>query len=89
MKKSFNNAISIFKEMTSSSKDESFKAKNTFENCKKLSTALKASQTFVVVATKSTSVNFFVTVFELKVLALAVTRVCGLVSGSIVLNIIV
>ena len=82
---SFNNHINNIKEMITYFKDKNNKSKNKYEKYKTLTTILKSVDTFVIIATTSSSITLSLTGIGLIVIPISTATTCGLSIGNKVL----
>ena len=82
---SFNNHINNIKEMITYFKDKNNKSKKKYKKHKTLTTILKSFDTFVSIATTSSSITLSLTGFGLIVISISTASACALSIGNIVL----
>ena len=83
--KSFNNHINNIKEMITYFKDKNNKSKKRYKNYKTITTILKSFDTFVIIATTSSSITLSLTGSGLIAIPLSTATACGLSIGNKVL----
>ena len=82
---SFNNHINNIKEMITYFKDKNNKSKKKYKKYKTLTTILKSFDTFVIIATTSSSITLSLTGIGLKVIPISTASACALSIGNKVL----
>ena len=82
---SFNNHINNIKEMITYFKDENNKSKKRSKNYKTITTILKSFDTFVIIATTSSSITLSLTGIGLIAIPISTAIACGLSIGNKVL----
>ena len=82
---SFNNHINNIKEMISYFKDKNNKAKKKHKKYKTIVTILKSFDTFVIIATTSSSITLSLTGIGLIVIPISTASACALSNGNKVL----
>ena len=82
---SFNNHINNFKEMITYFKDKNNKSKKIYKKYKTITTLLKSFDTFVIIATTSSSITFSLTGIGLIVIPKSTASACALSIGKKVL----
>ena len=82
---SFNNHISNIKEMITYFKDKNNKSKKRYKNYKTITTILKSFDTFVIIATTSSSITLSLTGIGLIAIPISTATACGLSIGNKVL----
>ena len=80
--KSFDNPINNIKEMITYFKDENNKSQKKYKKYKTLSTILKSFETFVIIATTSSSLSLFLTGLRLIVIHFSTGVAYGLAVSS-------
>ena len=85
----FNNHVSNIKEMITYFKDKNHKSKRKFKKFKMITTKLKSFDTFVIVATTSTSITVSITGIALIAIRISTARACGLANSNKVIREIV
>ena len=83
---SFNNHISNIKEMITYFRDKNYKPKKHYKKEKTLTTILKSLDTFVIIATTSSSITLSVTGIDLIVILISTALACVLSIGNKVIN---
>ena len=79
---SFNNHISNIKEIITYLKDKNNKSKKKYKKCKTITTILKSFDTFVIIATTSSSITLSLTGNGLIAIATSNATACGLSIGN-------
>ena len=82
---SFNNHINNIKGMITYFKDKNNKSKKKFKKYETITTILKSFDTFVIIATTSSSINLSFTGIGLIVIPISTATACGLSIGNKVL----
>ena len=82
---SFNNLINNIKEMITYFKDKNNKSKKKYKKYKTITTILKSFDTFVIIATTSSSITLSFTGIGLIVIPISTATACGLSIGNKVL----
>ena len=82
---SFNNHINNIKEMITYFKDKNNKSKKKYKKYKTITTILKSFDTFVIIATTSSSITLSLTGIGLTVIPISTVTACGLSIGNKVL----
>ena len=82
---SFNNHINNIKEMITYFKDKNNKSKRKYKKYKTITTILKSFDTFVIIATTSSSITLSLTGIGLIVIPISTTSACALSIGNKVL----
>ena len=82
---SFNNSINNIKEMITYFKDKNNKSKKKYKKYKTITTILKSFDTFVIIATTSSSITLSLTGIGLIVIRISTATACGLSIGKKVL----
>ena len=82
---SFNNHISNIKEMITFFRDKNNKSKKRYKNYKTITTILKSFDTFVIIATTSSSITLSLTGIGLVVIPLSTASACASSIGDKVL----
>ena len=82
---SFNNSINNIKEMISYFKHKNKKSKKKFKKYKTKTTILKSFDTFVIIATTSSSITLSLTGIGLIAIPISTASACGLSIGNKVL----
>ena len=82
---SFNNHINNIKEMITYFKDKNNKSKKIYKKYRTITTILKSFDTFVIIATTSSSITFSLTGIGLIVIPISTATACGLSIGNKVL----
>ena len=82
---SFNNHINNIKEMLTYFKDKNNKSKKRYKNYKTITTILKSFDTFVIIATTSSSITLSLTGIGLIAIPLSTATACGLSIGNKIL----
>ena len=82
---SFNNHISNIKEMITYFKDKNNKSKKRYKNFKTITTILKSIDTFVIIATTSSSITLSLTGIGLIAIPKSTATACGISIGNKVL----
>ena len=82
---SFNNHINNIKEMITYFKDKNNKSKRKYKKYKTITTILKSFDTFVIIATTSSSITLSVTGIGLIVIPISTASACALSIGNKVL----
>ena len=75
---SFNNHINNIKEMITYFKDKNNKSKKRYKNYKTITTKLKSFDTFVIIATTSSSITLSLTGIGLIAIPISTATACGL-----------
>ena len=83
---SFNNHVNNIKEMITYFKDKTNKSKKRYKNYKTLNTVLESVDSFVIIATTSTSITLSVTGFGLIILPISAGIACTLSLGNKILH---
>ena len=83
---SFINHINNIKEMINYFKDKNNKSKRKFKKYKTITTILKSFDTFIFIATTSSSITLSLTVIGLIVISMSTISACALSFGNEVLN---
>ena len=83
--KSFNNHINNIKEMITYFKEKNNKSKKKYKKYKTITTILKSFDTFVIIATTSSSITLSLTGIGLIVIPISAATACGLSNGNKVL----
>ena len=81
----FNNHINNIKEMITYFKDKTNKSKKRYKNYKTITTILKSFDTFVIIATTSSSITLSLTGIGLIAIPISTATACGLSIGNEVL----
>ena len=79
---SFNNHINNIKEMITYFKDKNNKSKKKYKNYKTITTILKSFDTFVIIATTSSSITLSLTGIGLIAIPISTATACGLSVGN-------
>ena len=79
---SFNNHVNNIKEMIIYFKDKNHKSKKKYKKFKTITTILKSFDTFVIIATTSSSVTLSLTGIGLIVIAISTASACALSIGN-------
>ena len=79
---SFNNHINNIKEMINYFKDKNNKSKKRYKKYKTLTTILKSFDTFVIIATTSSSITLSLTGIGLIAIPISTATACGLSIGN-------
>ena len=79
---SFNNHINNIKEVITYFKDENSKSKKKYKKYKTITTILKSFDTFVIIATTSSSITFSLTGIGLIVIPISTILACALSIGK-------
>ena len=82
---SFNNHINNIKELITYFKDKNNKSKKRYKNYKTITTILKSFDTFVFIATTSSSITLSLTGIGLIAIPISTATTCGLSIGNKVL----
>ena len=82
---SFNNHINNIKEMITYFKDKINKSKKRYKNYKTITTILKSFDTFVIIATTSSSITLSLTGIGLIAIPISTATACGFSIGNKVL----
>ena len=82
---SFNNSTNNIKEMITYVKDKNNKTKKKYKKYKTINTILKSFDTFVIIATTSSSITLSLTGIGLIVIPISTATACGLSIGNKVL----
>ena len=83
---SFNNHISNIKEMITYFKDKNHKSRKRYTKYKTITTILKSFDTFVIIATTSSSITPSLAGMGLIVISISTATACALSIGNKVLN---
>ena len=83
---SFNNHINNIKEMITYLKDKNNKSKKKYKNYRTITTILKSFDTFVIIATTSSSITLSLTGIGLIVIPISTATACDLSIGNKVLD---
>ena len=79
---SFNNHVNNIKEMITYFKDKNHKSKKKYKNYKTINTILKSFDTFVIIATTSSSITLSLTGISLIVIPISTASTCALSIGN-------
>ena len=79
---SFNNHVNNIKEMISYFKDKNHKSKKKYKKYKTITTILKSFDTFVIIATTSSSITLSLTGIGLIVIPISTASACALSIGK-------
>ena len=79
---SFNNSINNTKEMITYFKDKNNKSKKKYKKYKTITTILKSFDTFVIIATTSSSITLSLTGIRLIVIPISTASACVLSVGN-------
>ena len=79
---SFNNHVNNIKEMISYFKDKNHKSKKKYKKYKTITTILKSFDTFVIIATTSSSITLSLTGIGLIVIPISTASACALSIGN-------
>ena len=79
---SFNNSINNIKEMITYLKDKNNKSKKKYKKYKTITTILKSFDTFVIIATTSSSITLSLTGMGLIVIPISTASACALSIGN-------
>ena len=79
---SFNNHVNGLKEMITYFKDKNNKSKKRYKNYKTITTILKSFDTFVIIATTSSSITLSLTGIGLLAIPISFATACGLSVGN-------
>ena len=79
---SFNNHINNIKEMITYFKDKNNKSKKKYKKYRTITTILKSFDTFVIIATTSSSITLSLTGIGLIVITISTATACGLSIGN-------
>ena len=79
---SFNNSVNNIKEMIQYFKDKNNKSKMKYKKYKTLTTVLKSFDTFVIIATTSSSITLSLTGIGLIAMPIWTATACGLSIGN-------
>ena len=82
---SFNNSVNNIKEMITYFKDKNNNSQKKYKKDKTITTILKSFDTFVIIATTSSSITLSLTGIELIVIPISTAIACGLSIGNKVL----
>ena len=82
---SFNNHVNNIKEMITYFKDKNHKSKQRYKKYKTITTILKSFDTFIILATTSSSITLSLTGIGLVVVPISTATACGLSIGNKVL----
>ena len=83
---SFSNHIINIKEMIQYFKDKNNKSYKKYKNCKTITTKLKSFDTFVIIATTSSSITLSLIGIGLIAIPISTATACGLSIGKKVIN---
>ena len=75
---SFNNSTNNIKQLLTFFKDKNYKSEKKYENYKRVTTILKSIDTFVIIATTSSSITLSLTGLGLTLIPTSSSIACGL-----------